>query len=352
MAARPTYANREHVMLRGDIQATAYMSAQVDDALQAQSRIIENRCQRPGGLFPCLRTLYLDWPDVNQSTASWRLWIGPDELISLTSLTSGGTAITGALLEPSNVGPPYSSVELNRAGSDFLGGGSTPQRSITLVGWTGIRDDQAPAGTLAVAITTTSATTCTVSNAAAVGVGDQLIIETERVVVTDRAMTSTGQTITADVAAQASTVGVTVSSGAAFSVGETILIDSERMRIVDIAGNLLTVKRQWDGSVLAAHTSGATVYAPRLLTIERGAQGTTAATHLIGTAVSRWKPPPAAQALCAAEVLNQLQQESAAYARQVGSGEFAREVGARGLKDLRDQVYKTPLRRRARSWAV
>jgi hypothetical protein len=352
MAARPTYASREHVMQRGDIQATAYMSRQVDDALQTWSRIVEDRCQRPGGLFPSLRTLYLDWPDLDQSTMSWRLWIAPDELISLVSLTSGGTAITGSLLESNRSGPPYAQVQLNRAGSDFLGGGSTPQRSIVLVGWTGVRDDQAPAGILAAAIASTSATTITVSDSSLIGVGDQLIIETERLVVTDRGMATTAQTITADVAAQVSTVGVTVSSGAAFGVGETILIDSERMRIVDIAGNLLTVKRQWDGSVLQAHTSGATVYAPRLLTVERGTQGTTAATHLISTAIARWKPPPAAQALVAGEALNQLQQESSGYARQIGSGEFAREVGARGLKDLRDQVYKTPLRRKARSWAV
>jgi len=352
MTTRPTYASREHVMARGDIQATAYMSRQVDDALQTWSRIVEQRCQRPGGLFPALRTLYLDWPDVDQSTSSWRLWIGPDELISLTSLTSGGTAITGSLLESNLSGPPYAQVQLDRAGSSFLGGGDTPQRSITLVGWTGVRDDQAPAGTLAAAISTTSATTATVSDSSLCGVGDQLIIDTERMVVTDRAMTTTAQTITADAGAATSTVGVTVSSGAAFGVGETILIDSERMRIVDIAGNVLTVKRAWDGSTLAAHTSGATVYAPRLLTIERGTQGTTAATHLSAAAVYRWKPPPEAQALVTAETLNQLQQESSGYARQVGSGEYAREVGARGLKDLRDQVYKTPLRRRARSWAV
>ncbi|MET0426661.1 MAG: hypothetical protein ABW046_22530 [Actinoplanes sp.] len=352
MATRPTYASREHVMQRGDIQATAYMARQVDEALQAQSRILEDKCQRPGGLFPSLRTLYLDWPDMDQSTASWRLWIGPDELISVTSLTSGGTAITGTLLESNLSGPPYAQLQLNRAGSSYLGGGSTPQRSLVLVGWTGYRDDQAPAGTLASAIGTTSATTMTVSDGSLVGVGDQLIIESERVVVTDRSMVTTSQTLSADLAAQASAVAATVSSGAAFGVGETILIDSERMRIIDIAGNVLTVKRQWDGSVLAAHTSTAVIYSPRQLTVERAAQGTTAATHAQGTAVYRWKPPPAAQALAAAEVLNQLQQESAAYARQVGSGEFAREVGARGLKDLRDQVYKTPLRRRARSWAV
>jgi hypothetical protein len=339
-------------MLRGDIQATAYMSQQVDDALQTWSRIVEKKCQRPGGLFPTLRTVYMDWPDIDQSTTSWRLWVGPDELISLSTLTSGGTLITGPLLEPNDVGPPYSQIQLNRAGSQFLGGGDTPQRDVAAYGWYGWNDDQAPAGTLSAIVSSTSATTITTSNSSLVGVGDQLIIDSERMVVTDRAMATTAQTITADVAAQASTVGVTVSSGAAFGAGETILIDSERMRIVDIAGNLLTVKRQWDGSVLQAHTSGATVYAPRLLTVERGTQGTTAATHSNGAAVWRWKAPPEAQALVAAEAQNQIAQEHSNYARQIGSGEFAREVSARGLKDLRDQVYKTPLRRRGRSWAV
>jgi hypothetical protein len=356
MTARPTYATREQVMRAMDVQYTAYAADKIDRALQTFARMIEKKCQRPGGLFPTLRTLYWDWPDISQPT-SWRLWVEPDNAISLVSLSSGGTTISGAYLAAgdgttSGVGPPYNQIQLDRSLSYAFGGGSTPQRNVTGVLWTGWNDEQEPAGTLAAAIATTSVTTCTVSDGAAVGVGDQLIIDSERLVVTGRAMVTTTQTITADVASATSTVGISVSSGAAFTAGETILIDSERMRIVDIAGNTLTVKRAYDGTVLAAHTSGATVYAPRLLTVARGCQGSTAATHLISTQIYRWVPPPEVETLNLSEALNQLQQESSGMARQIGEGESVREVNARGLKDLRNQVYNTELRRRARSWAV
>ena len=356
MTARPTYATREQVMTAMDVQYTAYASAKIDRALQTFARQIEKKCQRPGGLYPSLRTLYWDWPDVSQRT-SWRLWVEPDNAISLVSLTSGGTTISGAYLAAgdgttSGVGPPYNQIQLDRSLSSAFGGGSTPQRNVTGSLWTGWNDEQEPAGALGAAISSTSATTLQVTNGAAVGVGDLLIVDSERFVVTDRAMVTTTQTITADVASATSTVSVSVSSGAAFAGGETILIDSERMRIVDISSNTLTVKRAWDGSALAAHTSGATIYAPRLLTVTRGATGTTAATHLIAATVYRWTPPPEVQTLNLSEALNQLQQESAGMARQIGEGEFAREVGGRGLADLRKQVYGTELRRRARSWAV
>jgi hypothetical protein len=201
-------------------------------------------------------------------------------------------------------------------------------------------------------VSSTSATTITVTDGSLVGVGNQLIIDSERLIVTDRAMTTTSQTLAGNLTADKAVTTVPVSSGAAFAPFETILIDSERMLIVDVTGNNLTVKRGWDGSVLAVHTSGVTVYSPRLLTVVRGACGSTAATHLISAAVTRWLPPPEAQSLCIGETLNLLQQESSGFARQIGSGDFAREVNARGLKDLRQEVYGTELRRRARSWAV
>lgn len=350
---RPTYASREMVAERADIKLTAWAASRIDDALQAGARTIERTCQRPGGLFPTLRTLYWDWPDVDQPT-SWRLWAAPDEIISLVSLTSGGTAITGALLYPANDGPPYNSIQLDRSGASYFGSGtsSTPQRNIAAQVWTGLNDDQRPGGALAAAVATTSATTITVSNAAAVGVGEQLVIDSERMVVTDRAGATTGTTLSAGIDGAVSTVQVPVASGAAVNVGETILVDAERMRVVDITGNTLMVKRAVEGSVIAAHLTGATVYAPRLLTVARGAQGTTAATHADGTVIARWYAPPDVARLNWAEAMTTLQQDQAAWARMIGEGEYAREVSARGLKDARDSVYKTGLRRKGRVFAV
>ncbi len=99
------------------------------------------------------------------------------------------------------------------------------------------------------------------------------------------------------------------------------------MLITDIAGNVLTVKRAWDGSVLATHV-GATVYAPRLLTVVRGVLGTAAATHLNGAAVAVHAVPGLVRELAVAEALNLFLQESAGYARTVGEGDSLRMASA------------------------
>jgi hypothetical protein len=118
-----------------------------------------------------------------------------------------------------------------------------------------------------------------------------------------------------------------------------LLIDSERMRIDDIAGNTLIVTRAWDGSTIAAHTAGATIYAPRTLTVARGALGTTAAAHGSGSTVYRWDAPGPVRQLCVAEALTDLLQGRSGYARTAGAGENEREATGRGLKDLRDRAY-------------
>jgi len=353
MAPWPTLASREQVAERIQVKLTAYAAGQIDDALAAATRTIARKCQRPGGLHPTLRTIYRDWPNSDDVT-SWRLWIGPDEAISVVSLTSGGVALTGSLLEDNASGPPYKQLQLDRSGSQFFGAGasSTPQRNIALTLWTGTTDDQVPAGALAANVSTTSATTITVTNAAAVGVGNQLIIDAERMIVTDRASATTGTTLSSGIDAATSTVSVPVASGAAVNVGEMILVDAERMRVVDLTGNTLIVKRAQEGSVLAAHLSGATVYAPRLLTVARGASGTTAATHTAATTITRWYPSPDATRLAIAEAITTLQQDAAAWARMIGEGENAREVSARGLKDARESVYSTGLRRKGRVYTV
>ncbi|PZT70197.1 hypothetical protein DN402_31760 [Streptomyces sp. SW4] len=110
---------------------------------------------------------------------------------------------------------------------------------------------------------TTTAGTLTVDGrtSAAVGVGSVLRVGSERMLVTGRTMAATGQTLAADLTVQKKDVTVTVADASGFAVDETVLIDAERMLIVDIAGNTLIVERAVDGSVLAAHTTGAALYA-------------------------------------------------------------------------------------------
>jgi hypothetical protein len=339
------YATREDVKTALDAKETARNNGQVDRAIAAATPAIEGLLHRR--FYPSVATRSFPWPDEGWSSRPWRLWLDADELISATTLTSGATTIaaTDYLLEPANAGPPYNRIEINLAGSAAFTSGVTHQRAISIAGvWGGCPADEDSAGTLAAAVTTTTATTVDVSDSAAIGVGHLIRVDTERMLVTDKTMLTTGQTLQTPLTANAANVAVAVTNGAAYTTGEVLLLDSERMLVVDIAGNTLTVKRAWDGSVLAAHT-GSTIYAARRLTVTRAALGTTAATHLSNAAVARHVVPDLVHQLAVAEAINSLLQETAGYARTVGSGEGEREAGGRGLRDLREQAYTAHARK-------
>lgn len=347
--ARPWYCTREDVMARGDVKVTARMNALVDDAIEAATRDVEKRLHRI--FYPRIETHRFDWPG-DQYATSWRLWLDQHELISVTTLTSAGTVIAASdfFLYPDS-GPPYNRVEIDLDSTAAFGGGDTHQRSIEILGLYGYSDDSKTAGTLSAAISSTSTTTVDVTNSFAVGVGDLIKIGSERMIVTNKTMIDTTINTAGSLTATASAQSLAVSDGSGFTVGEVLLLDSERVRIDDIAGNTLTVTRGWDGSAMAAHNTGIDVYAPRRLTVERGAVGTTAATHTISTAMTKWAAPGPVKRLTIAEAQTTLAQESVAWARLIGQGEHARESGAKGLKDAREETYEN-FGRKARLRAV
>jgi hypothetical protein len=350
------YATREDVKSALDLKETSRSDAQVDRTIEAASRDVEGLLHRR--FYPEVDTRYFDWPD--QYARPWRLWLDQSELIELTAISSGGVTIpTGNVNpEPNRSGTPFNRVEIQISSDSAFGGGSTTQRDITITGLWGYRNDESPAGSAAAGISNT-ATTLTVHDASAIGVGQLLRIGTERLIVTGRAMTSTSQTLQADLTEKKNAETVTVTDGTAFTAGEVILIDAERMRIVDVAGNNLVVDRAWDGSTLAAH-SGSTIYASRRLTVTRGALGTTAAAIAQDAAIYRWDPPGPVRTLVIAEAVTTLLQESSGYARTTGVGSASRQVGGgnvtktqygTGLEALREMVY-TSHGRKARKRAV
>ncbi|MFE2970875.1 hypothetical protein ACFXKC_46200 [Streptomyces sp. NPDC059340] len=352
---QPVYATREDVMRAMDSKLTARNTAQIDRAVESASRDVEKLCHRR--FYPEVDTRYFDWPN-SQTAAPWRLWLDDSELISVTSISSGGTAIapSNCLLEPNRTGPPYNRLELNIGTNTAFGGGNTYQRDITITGVWGYTDTDTTAGALTAAVSTTTATSLPVNAAASalLGVGSILRVDSERLLVTGRTMATTGQTLGAPgLDAQAKTVTVPVPDGTAYAVDEVLLIDSERMLIVDIAGNQLTVRRGWDGSVLAAHTAGAAIYAPRTLIVTRGALGTVAATHANAAPVYRWEPPGPVRQLVIAEAIATLTAESSGYSKTArsasGSSERNRDQGA--LQDRRDTTYDA-CGRHARARAV
>jgi hypothetical protein len=336
------YATREEIKAELDVKETARSNSRIDRALEDASRRVDGLMHRT--FAPVVATRYFDWPNF-QYAYPWRIWLDQWELAAVpSSVTSGGQTIplTACNFEPVNSGPPYQSLELRRDQSYSFGVGSTPQRDVAITGLWGYRNTETTAGALVEVLDATE-TGIDVDGptSAAVGVGSIIRIDSERMIVTDRQQLATGQTLgTGGLTNQNNAVTVPVQSGAAFAAGETILIDSERMLIEDIAGNQLTVRRAWDGSTIAAHTAGATIYAPRTLVVTRGALGTTADTHANSSTVYRWTPPGGIRQLTIAEALTDLLQGRSGYARTAGAGENEREASGKGLADLRDSAYQ------------
>lgn len=331
----PCYCSREEVKRALDLKESAARNPQIDRAMEAAARDIEGRLRRQ--FYPLDTTNYFDWPNF-QYAVPWRIWFDNKELAATpTAVVSGTTAIPVAniFFEPINTGPPFTYMEINRSSTSAFGLGQTPQRSVAITGTFGFSTLADSAGTLAASISSTSATTMTVSDSSLIGVGNVAVIDTERMIVSDVAMTTTSQTQQGAGCSTAinSDNALTVTDGTQYHVGEVVQLDTEWMLITSITGNVLTVKRAWDGTVMSTH-SGATIYAPRLLTVTRGDLGTTAATHNNGTAVSIYRVPSLVKELAIALSINSVSQETSAYARVIGEGPDARPAPGYALSDL------------------
>lgn len=350
MGATPWYASRESVKSALDIANASRTDRQIDDALASATDKIHGDLHRV--FYPQLATRYFDWPNY-QRAGTQRLYLEQNELISVTTLVAGGQTLATASywLEP-DTGPPYTLIRTNLSASQvFASGVAGYQRAIALTGWfAGSPDDQAPAGT-ATEVMDATETDLDVSDGSLVGVGDLLVCDSERMVVTGKGVmdttVNTGGALDALVSAQS----IPVVDGTLFHVGEELVVDVERMLITDVVGNTLVVRRAWAGTVLAAHLSGADIYAARRLTVVRGTVGTTAATHLINATLTRWKAPALVRSLCIAEAMVQFELEKGSYATTIGEGETTRQQVGAGLPGLRAQAY-TRYGRKARISAI
>lgn len=336
----PTYSTREEVKRALDINQTARSDAQVDRAIEAARGDVEGLCHRR--FYNVIATQYFDWPNF-QRAYPWRIWFDERELadttVNVPVVTSGGNVITAGniLWGPWNYSPPFTFLELDRSKSGSFGQGSTPQKNVAVTGTFGYWDKQQAAGTLAVAMSDTTSTTATVSNSATIGVGDVLIVGSERMLVQDRAMADTSQAQQSGLTtAQASDVLLGVTTGSAYHIGENLQLDAEQVLVTSITGNSLTVKRAFNGTLLATHAS-AEIYAPRALTVTRGDLGSTAATHLQNATVNIQVIPSLVKELSLAEAINHVLQETTGYARSLPQG--AGVVPGTGLPDLRDRCY-------------
>lgn len=324
------YTTRERVQRTLDQSDAVRNNARIDECVQAASRDLEGMLSRR--FYPYTGVRYPDPRWVSGNT----LWLNhiDHEILSLTSLVVDGqtlTEFTHYYLDCEVPAGAYTAIRLINTSNAAW---TTLQRRIVPTGVFGGSNGSAAAGALAAAISTTSATTMTVTDASLIGVGDLVLIDSERIIVTEKAMVDTTVTVTGTVTSSNAATTVPVSDGTKLHVGEQILIGSERMFIENITGNNLTVKRAVQASTLAAHAALDVVYAPRLCTVTRAAAGTTAATHLNAAALTRNNPPGLVSEAALALTVNYLEQGKSAYARTVGSGEAERAAPGGGLRDV------------------
>lgn len=329
----PWYCSREDV-LAALASLNSKSTAQVDKAIAAATNSIEEQTHRK--FFPMQDTRYFDFPN-DSSAEPGRLWLDDNDLLAVSQLENAGTVIANYILYPGT--KPYDRIELDKTYSTSFTSDTTPQNSIAITGTFGYTDDKSIAGELLSGVNA-SATTLQISDPTLVGVGNLIEVGTERMVVMAKNLVTSSQTIQANLTAKNNDASVAVTTGSYFNVGEKILVGSEKMLIIDIAGNTLIVDRAVDGSVLAAHTSGATVYAYRTITVERGSVGSTAASHSSGDDIYRYTPPAMVVELCIGEAVNNILQNQGGYSRSVGSDDNQRPAGGRSLSDIRNRVVR------------
>jgi hypothetical protein len=261
----------------------------------------------------------------------------------LTKEGDDATVIPAAnfLLNPVNLGPPFSRIEIKLSTTAFFSSKDTHQEQIRVAALWGFSDDTKAAGTVASGLASSSTvTTFVCSDASLIDVGDTLLIGSEQVFVSERSTNDVGTNTNGALTVNKAETTVPVVSGAAIKVGEVILVEAERMYVESITGNDLTVKRAYDGSTLAAHDTGKDISVFRTLTIVRATNGTTAATHANSTAINKYAPPADIVAMCKALAIHADKAEQGGWTGSHGSGEGAVRVSQREIDDKRDRVKR------------
>lgn len=325
----PVYVTREELGRGLDVKPSAYMAAELDRACRSGSRAAEGLLHRI--FYPETLTRRFDYPLPGGSPVN-KIFFDERSLVSLTSASSDGVTIpTNAVLLRPNAGPPYEWVELDQDLSYSFSGG--PQNAVTLAGLWGYTNDETLSGSLSGAI---NSSTANVTLTVPADVGVILRVDSERMIVTGKTWSTTGQTAT--LAADKTSTSLAVANGTLFTEGESLLIDSERLEVLEIVSNTLIVRRAAGGTALAAHTA-ATVYWQHTMIVQRGSLGTTAAAHLDAASVYRWECPSLVKELSQAYAEDAFLQRNAGYARTTGSGENEKQVSVSGIRAVESRAY-------------
>lgn len=269
------------------------------------------------------------------------------DLLAVTSLTREGddaVAIAAAdyFLEPNNLGPPYSRIEIDLGSSAYFAAKDTPQRAVRVTGRWGFSEITVAASQVDGALTAAQ-TTLKVDDGSKVEVGHALLIGTEQVFVAERTSSDLNVNTSGAFGAALDTVRLTLSGAPtpALQQGEWIRVDQEDLLIsLVVSTTVVDVRRAFNGTVLAAHSDAADVFVYRNYTIERGGNGTTAATQADNAAITRYLVPGDVEAWCRARAIHDLQQERSGWGRSIGQGEQAQEFIGRGFHDFEQRMVR------------
>ena len=337
------YTTREAVKSAVGISGSS-LNALIDGYIEAASEEAERITHR--NFIPITAAKSYPWPQRDGHGSALFL---REDLLAVTSLTKDGTGLTAIastdyFLEPSDLGPPYSRIEIDFASSAFFSSLDTPQRAIVVTGRWGYCEDTKAAGALAEA-DDGSETVLDVTNEALIDAGDTILIGAEAMFVSGKgSLDSTANTAGALTASKSETA-VAVNTGTLVNAGETILIDSERMYVESVSGNNLTVIRAYDGSTLASHANPSDVYVYRSLTVARGVNGTTAASHSTSAAITKYAPPRDLSTFCLARAISLHEQGRSGWTGQMGGGEAAVESRLYNLRKIEDSIRQHYKRR-------
>lgn len=341
MNATRWYVSREATKAAVNIVG-AEVDALIDSYIESASEAVENLLGRR--FIPLTATKLYPWPQYAGNSLIVYL---DEDLLAVTELLAKAqdttpTEIVAAdyFKEPVN-NPPYQRIEIDRSSSAAFEAGDTSQRSISVAGRWGYSEDTKAAGTLVSGTAaSTTATALAWSDASLVDVGDTLLVESEQMFVSGKTLLDTATNTNGVLTANVAETSVTVVDGTAIKAGEVITINSERMLVESIAGNVATVRREYDGSVLAAHDDAQDIYAPRTLTVVRAVNGTTGAVHANTTAATKYAPPADVVNYVRAVAINNHKQGSSGWVGQIGGGEGTVEtrMAMFGLTKMRDEL--------------
>lgn len=243
-----------------------------------------------GNFIPIVETRTVD------GSGEVDLFVKP--LLALTSLVMDGQAIqtSDVLLYPEGrywEHGPYTRMRANPDSNAFHLW-TTKKQGVTIGGWWGLYERSVQLS--AVSSQLVGDDTLAVSNGASISPGMVMLIGDEQELVTGYGEAS-DSTANLNGAVDGAQETITLDNASLVNTGETIRVDFEQMKVQDKAGNVLLVRRGWNGTAKASHLSGADVAVFRTFLVMRGVNGTTASAH-DGAAIGRYVPPADVNWLC------------------------------------------------------